>query len=464
MTNMEKLLDELAEKKLVTPALKWFEHLLVPIDDKSIWKNRKNDSTVNEFYFSKYELWRGRLIKRVFYVCQRWEHKEKVYYRIYEVQRYLAGSKNKLNRWIYNASFAGIRPIYWKRYEDSVWFKTSSEKYSISEVKYNAWNNAYDYTYYSVNRFMPLLKESIHKYCGFEESGLNTTALWWFLYQYEKHPQMEFIAKMGLIDVVSGSLSSMRWSQKGFRLLGLEHKEELHTVKLCSRFGGLKFYLRNKEAFKKYNLDSEHKISIYNILKNRQFADISRKVIDYINNHDLQGKPYNGYYQPTCAVEYIDYIGFCQSLGIPMTSAIKYPEDLHKAHNELQDKVKIVKSKEKTENIQKYVNEVLYKYRYADDDFVITPANSVKDLLEESKVLNHCVRTYDNRYANRETAIFLIRSRDDVHTPLYTLELRNNSIVQCRAKNNRDPSDEGKQFVIKWANKFKIKQNLYSMA
>ena len=276
---------------------------------------------------------------------------------------------------------------------------------------------------------------------------------------------MEFIAKMGLIHVVRGSLSSVRWSQKGFRLLGLEHKEELEIVKLCSRFGGLKFYLKNKDAIKKYKLDTEERINIYNILKDRQFSDITKKVIDYIYDYDDRDrKVHYIYYYSSNVVEYIDYIGFCRSLGIPLTSAVKYPKDLHKAHNELQDKVKIVKSKEKTDNIQKFVNDVLWKYRYADKDFIITPANSVQDLLEESKALNHCVRTYDNKYANRETAIFLIRSREDVLTPLYTLELRNNTIVQCRAKNNRDPSEEGKQFVMKWAKKFKIKQNLYNIA
>ena len=97
------------------------------------------------------------------------------------------------------------------------------------------------------------------------------------------------------------------------------------------------------------------------------------------------------------------------------------------------------------------------QYRYAKGDFVITPANSVEDLINESKGLNHCVKTYATKYSKGETAIFLVRKKDDVLTSFYTLELKDGQVHQIRGKNNCDPTDKVKDFVDKWAKKFKIK-------
>lgn len=104
--------------------------------------------------------------------------------------------------------------------------------------------------------------------------------------------------------------------------------------------------------------------------------------------------------------------------------------------------------------IRERVSNEVSKYRFADDDFVITPANSIADLINESAKLNHCVRTYDKRYASGETSIFLIRKRDDVNSPFYTLELSSkNEIKQLRGKNNCTAVNEVLDFVEGWRRK-----------
>lgn len=455
MTSMEKLLDDLSKAHLDALNIEQFECYLYDMNDKSVWKNRKKDSIVNEFYISKYELWNERLIERVFYVNQKWEQKIKQYCNIYEVQRYLAGSRYKINKGIYVASYGGIRMIYWKSYNNCEWERSNNERFIIS---YGQRYSSQYISHYRLNDYEHLLKQTKHKYCGFKESGLEDERLFWFLYQYEKHPQMEIIAKMGLMDVVQGSMSCLRWSQKGYRLLGIEDKKELEYVKICQPFGGLKYYRKHKDNIKKYNLDSKHKIYIYNILSERKFP-FSQKIIEYIYYQDKVKK---GYYEySSYASDYIDYIEFCNTLGIPLSSSVKYPENLKEAHDDMQDRIKINKSKAVTDKIQKQVIKKLFKYRFADDDYIITPANSVQDLIEESKQLHHCVRTYTDRYARGETAIFLIRKRDDVLHPFYTLELKNRKINQVRGLHNSDPIDEVIQFVKKWAKKYRFGTTIY---
>lgn len=453
MTNMEKLLDDLSKAPLDALDIDQFKDYLYDMNYKSVWKNRKKDSIVNEFYISKFEIWNERLIERVFYVNQKWEQKIKQYCNIFEVQRYLAGSRYKISKGIYVASFGGIRMIHWKSYDNCEWERSTNERFMISYGQ--CYSNI---SHYRLNNYEHLLKQTKHKYCGFKESGLDDERLFWFLYQYEKHPQMEIIAKMGLMDVVQGSMSCLRWSQKGYRLLGIEDKKELEYVQICQPFGGLKYYRKNKEYIKKYNLDEKHKIFIFNILSGRNFP-ISQKLIEYIDSQD-KSKGFSHEYS-SFACDYIDYIDFCNTLGVPLTSMVKYPANLKEAHDDMQDRIKINESKAVTDKIQKQVIEKLFKYRFADDDYVITPANSVQDLIEESRQLYHCVKTYANKYARGETTIFLVRKRDDVLHPFYTLELKDKKIKQVRGLHNCDPIEEVTQFVKKWARKYRFGTTIY---
>lgn len=444
MTKMEKLLNKLKKAKLKTPKPSYFEQYLYNLDVKRVWKNKKSRATVNEFYAAKYELWQNRLIKRVFYVEQCWLNKEKQYCNIYEVQRFLAGSPQKLNKWIYSASSGGVRNKYWISYEKSDWEVNAVDRMVCSSF----YNYSREIGFHYMNGYENFLKNSEQKYSGFEFSGLGEEQLFWYLYQYEKHPQMEMFSKMGVMDVVLRNFNCIKWSQKGYKALGLNSKEELDAVRLCARYGGLKYYRKHKEDIKRFHIDTLEKLEIYNVLHNRHYENISSKAINYINEqrHIRFGASY-----------YLDYIRFCNELGLVMNSETKYPKDLREAHDELNKKIKVKNSMEETQKIQKQVVEKLFKYRYAKGGFVITPANSVEDLISESKGLNHCVKTYATKYSKGETAIFLVRKKDDVLTPFYTLELKDGQVHQIRGKNNCDPTDKVKDFVDKWAKKFKIK-------
>ena len=180
-------------------------------------------------------------------------------------------------------------------------------------------------------------------------------------------------------------------------------------------------------------------------------------MIEYIDYYDRE----LGHIYFSNASIYADYIGFCNRLGIPLSSPVKYPKNLREAHDNLQNKIVIKNLEDKTKRIQEQVIKRLYKYRYADERFVITPANSAEDLANESKALNHCVRTYTDRYADGITSIFLIRKRDDVMTPFYTLELKSKKVNQVRGHHNCDPTDDVKNFVGDWCKRHKLDTEIY---
>ena len=156
-----------------------------------------------------------------------------------------------------------------------------------------------------------------------------------------------------------------------------------------------------------------------------------------------------------------DYYKFCEELGLPMNHSNRYPDNIGEAHDRLMIQIETKKSAKDDLMIRERVSNELSKYRFADDDFVITPANSIADLINESAKLNHCVRTYDKRYASGETSIFLIRKRDDVNSPFYTLELSSkNEIKQLRGKNNCTAVNEVLDFVEEWRRKFNLKSSI----
>ena len=77
---------------------------------------------------------------------------------------------------------------------------------------------------------------------------------------------------------------------------------------------------------------------------------------------------------------------------------------------------------------------------------LIVPANSAA-IKEEGEALHHCVGTYIERVAKGETAIFFIRREAEPDKPYYTLEWRDNKVIQCRGMNNCSVTDKVKAFV-----------------
>ena len=112
-----------------------------------------------------------------------------------------------------------------------------------------------------------------------------------------------------------------------------------------------------------------------------------------------------------------------------------------------------------TQNISEYAKE-LEKLSFKRNGLIIFPAKSQEELIEESKVLEHCVRKYAKNVADRKTSIFFIRKINNKNKPYVTLELKQNCVVQCRGyKNNvKSPLDKKvKQFVNEWCIKFDLK-------
>ena len=77
---------------------------------------------------------------------------------------------------------------------------------------------------------------------------------------------------------------------------------------------------------------------------------------------------------------------------------------------------------------------------------LVVPKNA-DDIKAEGETLHHCVGSYVERIAKGETSIFFVRKADSPDKPYFTLEWKDNDIIQCRGLHNCDMPPEVNAFT-----------------
>ena len=90
-------------------------------------------------------------------------------------------------------------------------------------------------------------------------------------------------------------------------------------------------------------------------------------------------------------------------------------------------------------------------FSYQNKKYIVFPADSTDSLINESKQMENCVKTYTSRYALGETDIYFMRELANKDKSLVTIEVRNGKVIQSRIKCNQAPSTEQLNFINKWS-------------
>lgn len=69
------------------------------------------------------------------------------------------------------------------------------------------------------------------------------------------------------------------------------------------------------------------------------------------------------------------------------------------------------------------------------------------EIRKEGEALHHCVGGYVERVAKGETNIFFVRKADHPEQSYFTMEWKNNKVIQCRGKSNCGMPPDVKAFV-----------------
>lgn len=219
------------------------------------------------------------------------------------------------------------------------------------------------------------------------------------------------------------------------------------------RFGINKEY---QSFIKKHNLNI-NELEILKLIKSKDIKLIKKLSFinsDYAffrdNNIDLKILIQKTDFCANNLHEYKDYIIFCKQLHYNLKDKKNlYPTKILESHNKLLNQIETVKNKKINAKIMKR-HRSLTKNTFQDKKYIIFPAASMTDLVNESSQQNNCVRTYAEKYAEGICDIYFMRLINDQDNSLVTVEVRDSKIYQQRTKNNEITTASQRKFLKKW--------------
>lgn len=289
-----------------------------------------------------------------------------------------------------------------------------------------------------------------------------------------RYPCVEYLTKMGLDTLVSerleqgGANNAVNWNGKTVMKVLRCGKQDIRVIREQFKSSGwTSIYLWLYQQTLKNNLrltldDISLVIRIFGHDKKTITKELLAqadvlKFIRYIGKQFLSPHYYGSI--QTTRRDYQDYIRDCESLKMDCSiEAIRYPSDLHKAHQETIKRVKHLADESLNAKISELVKKLNLKYRYQNDKLLIRPAASSAELVKEGNALNHCVGGYAERYANGSTILLVIRRVKQPNRSFYTVEMGAPDIVrQCRGKENCKATPAIKNFLDEFVASLKPK-------
>ncbi len=279
---------------------------------------------------------------------------------------------------------------------------------------------------------------------------------------YAKYPCIEYIAKLGLGHLIESriqgypTLGALNLRGKTLpevlriRLTKPEIRKLKENVKNID-VNALKLWQLSKKDGSNLSLDDIIRLDfpVERMGRVAKYASV-RKIIWYIERQRRCRKSNQGinssYY---ILSDWADYISDCEKLEFDLTEdCILYPRNLHQAHQNTIKQIKIQGNALLDRQITKRLPTLNQRFYWEDEQFLIRPATTSVELINEGKALHHCVGTYGDRYAVGKTNILFIRRRNAPDKPFYTMEINNqNAIVQCRGLKNCGMIDKVQKFV-----------------
>lgn len=155
--------------------------------------------------------------------------------------------------------------------------------------------------------------------------------------------------------------------------------------------------------------------------------------------------------------EYYDYISMRINEGYDMTNdVILFPTDFRRRRDEMILMVEKAKmDKRKTEVLEKFpkikskYKKLSEKYSAAAGGYIIRPAKDAAEIVEEGRILHHCVGGdgYLRSHNDGRSFILFLRKADKKDIPLITIEIRGEEIIQWYGAYDKKPN---KRLIDAW--------------
>lgn len=135
--------------------------------------------------------------------------------------------------------------------------------------------------------------------------------------------------------------------------------------------------------------------------------------------------------------DYRDYLNQCRQLDYDLhDTAICFPYNFTEMHTRLSEIIQY-KANEKAQAQLEERYEERKRFEFASGSLVLIQPKSFMEIVNEGKVLHHCVGGYAERHSKGYTNILFIRKESEIDKPYFTIEVSNGyEIIQCHGYKN----------------------------
>lgn len=143
---------------------------------------------------------------------------------------------------------------------------------------------------------------------------------------------------------------------------------------------------------------------------------------------------------------WLDYIDAAEKLGWDLSNPlIQMPRELERKHDEATQAVQLEEDRLENEKAARLYQDLCETYEFSDGAYLIRPAETATEIIQEGKALKHCVGGYAQRHADGVLAILFLRKVSAPDAPYMTIEMKGKELRQIHGyKNDRNGPDPWK--------------------
>lgn len=277
-------------------------------------------------------------------------------------------------------------------------------------------------------------------------------------------PSLEMISKIGLNELVRDLIYAyekdipgyLKKEDKGTGIKRLTKPQMQSLVQSGCRLSQFAAYMQIAKKDPEALYEDFHWIS--NQSHSRHILDVLRVKIPNMTVKKMREYLEHVDEAQCCPVResaqlWADYVRMLRDLDCDLTDKhLIFPNSLKREHDKAARKITQVKD-EKLNAIFCERAAKNDKYAWENEEFKVLIPHDISELYEEGRKLSHCVGTYGKVVAEGRSVVAFIRRAADVDTPLCTIEIRQNAIVQARGMSNRPAENipKMKAFIKAWA-------------
>lgn len=293
-----------------------------------------------------------------------------------------------------------------------------------------------------------------------------------FLSRYLKHPRLEHLIKTGFYGLAADMVYNdfaceIRLDEtqdRTHRILGVMAEDVPFLRRLDVKSKGLEVY----QEYCRMNLKDRQRLLMwqwehgvrYNVVPVLEHMT-AHKFMRYVDEQHLLlqdrkakhgGQRYSS--MQDVVTEYKDYLEMCVGQGYDMkNSFVLFPADLQKSHDKVAQRIKVKADAKTRRDFKTAYKRIMGQLDFEQGGMKIVYPATLDDIVAEGQALHHCVGSYVDKVAARKTMILFLRRSEDVEKPFYTVEVKNQKIIQVRGHGNQDPTPDVRKFMQMWERK-----------